>query len=210
MTFLTKSSRMSVKICCIKLSLATRVIAMIGLITSVLVLIQIFTDLAEQGKTSGTVSILLGLDIDEIILKANMQNNAALDKWLKIGYMVFAMLFAIASAILIWGSIVEINYFAYPWLVCESLSSIAQIVSILLMLSDFNNRHEKVDNWLLLFTLCNLCIYLYFWAVVFMSQKYWAEERNEEVTSNSTLTGVSVTTHSEPFDSQAPSLPVKC
>uniref|UniRef100_A0A0A9VSB9 tRNA(Ile)-lysidine synthase n=1 Tax=Lygus hesperus TaxID=30085 RepID=A0A0A9VSB9_LYGHE len=172
---------MNLKVCCIKLSLAARVIAMIGLITSVLVLTQLFSELVTENDGKGTVSILLGLDIDEFI----QADSEGLE--LKIPFLFFALIYAVASSILIWGSIVEINYYAFPWLICEAVSFATQVATFTLICIKMGNQ-VGVDRWVILLSVCNLFLSIYFWIVVFCAQRTWARQRREERENMSTTT----------------------
>ncbi|XP_073994796.1 uncharacterized protein [Rhodnius prolixus] len=197
---------MNLKICCIKLSLATRVIAMVGLITSVLVLTQLFTELAEKDG-NGTVSILLGLDVDEFT-QFNSQSTQGSE--IMIAFLFFSLIYAVASAILIWGSIVEISWYAFPWLACETLSFGTQIATITIHAINFQKKRN--DRWIILLSIFNLFLSVYFWVVVFSAQRSWASERKQERenASTSTLSSGNETMPDDVFETTAPPLPQKC
>ncbi|BES92936.1 Hypothetical protein NTJ_05746 [Nesidiocoris tenuis] len=171
---------MKLNVCCIKLTLAARVIAMIGLITSVLVLTQLFSELVTVNDRSGTVSILLGLDIDEFI-----ENDEGLE--LKIPFLFFALIYALSSSVLIWGSIVEVNFYAIPWLLCEALSFGMQVATFVKICINLANK-SYVDRWVVLVTVANLFLSVYFWVVVFCAQRVWARLKREERENMSTTT----------------------
>uniref|UniRef100_A0A224XPS6 Putative conserved plasma membrane protein n=1 Tax=Panstrongylus lignarius TaxID=156445 RepID=A0A224XPS6_9HEMI len=197
---------MNLKICCIKLSLATRVIAMVGLITSVLVLTQLFTELAEKDG-NGTVSILLGLDVDEFT-QFNSQSTQGSE--IMIAFLFFSLIYAVASAILIWGSIVEVSWYAIPWLVCEALSFGTQIATVTMHAINFQKKRN--DRWIILLSIFNLFLSVYFWIVVFSAQRSWAKDRKQERenASTSTLSSGNETIPDDVFENTAPPLPEKC
>jgi len=197
---------MNIKICCIKLSLATRVIAMIRLITSVLVLTQLSTELAEQDGNGGTVSILLGLDIDEFT-NSEGENQTATANIIMIGFLLFSLMYAVASAILIWGSIVEQRWCAIPWLVCEILSFGTQIATLAIHGMTLRTRQDK---WIILLSIFNIFLSIYFWIVVFCAQRSWSRDKNGLGENISTSTSSSGNTlHDEVIESTAPPLPSK-
>ncbi|XP_014281591.1 uncharacterized protein [Halyomorpha halys] len=198
----SRNSRMRLKICCIKLSLAARIIAMVGLIASVLVLTQLSTELAEpDANGGGTVSILLGLDVDDFWQSSS--NNGMQGLEVLIAFLLFSFVYATASAILIWGSIVEVSCFAYPWLLCEAISFVTQIITIYLhSLKSF----QRTNRWILLLSAFNLVISIYFWVVVFCAARSWAKQKREERenASTSTLSSGNETINDENYTTQLP------
>lgn len=184
---------------------------MIGLITSVLVLTQLSTELAEPENGGGTVSILLGLDVDDF---RDPSSNSTLSSGkldlqgleVLIAFLIFSFIYATASAILIWGSIVEVSCFAFPWLFCEAISFATQIVTLTIhaMKAD-----KKKDSWILLLSAFNLVISIYFWVVVFCAARSWAKQKREERenASTSTLSSGNETINDEPFE---PPITPKC
>uniref|UniRef100_A0A1B6LFD0 Uncharacterized protein n=1 Tax=Graphocephala atropunctata TaxID=36148 RepID=A0A1B6LFD0_9HEMI len=170
---------LDMKICCIKLSLAARVIAMIGLITSVLIITQISSELAEPEGTGGTVGILLGVDIDEF--KYTMSGEADEHRKQKVteimvAFLLFTLTYAVASAILIWGTIVEQSWCAIPWLICEAFSFATQVSTLAIHAIALRTRKDKV---VLLVSILKLGLSPYFWLVVFCAQRTWARQRRE-------------------------------
>lgn len=200
---------MRLKICCIKLSLAARIIAMVGLIASVLVLTQLSTELAEPENGGGTVSILLGLDVDDFRDSNSTLTTGKLDiQGLEviIVFLIFSFIYATASAILIWGSIVEVSCFAFPWLLCEAISFATQIVTVTIHIM---KADKKKDRWIIALSFFNLVISIYFWVVVFCAARSWAKQRKEERenVSTSTLSSGNETINDEAFETP---IPQKC
>uniref|UniRef100_A0A1B6EHQ1 Uncharacterized protein n=1 Tax=Cuerna arida TaxID=1464854 RepID=A0A1B6EHQ1_9HEMI len=170
---------LDMKICCIKLSLAARVIAMIGLITSVLIITQVSSELAEPEGTGGTVGILLGVDIDEF--KYTMSGEADEHRKQKVteimvAFLLFTLTYAVASAILIWGTIVEQSWCAIPWLICEAFSFATQVSTLAIHAIALRTRKDKV---VLFVSILKLGLSPYFWLVVFCAQRTWARQRRE-------------------------------
>uniref|UniRef100_A0A1B6E8E6 Uncharacterized protein n=1 Tax=Clastoptera arizonana TaxID=38151 RepID=A0A1B6E8E6_9HEMI len=166
------------KICCIKLSLAARVIAMVGLITSVLIMTQLSTEIAEPSDTRGTVSILFGLDIKEFEYTIQGKTNSSSSNNIEIliAFLLFSLMYAIASAILIWGTIVEQSWCALPWLICEAFSFATQISTLAIHAVALRIRTDK---WIILISILNIGLTFYFWVVVFCAAKTWRRQRRE-------------------------------
>lgn len=177
---MSETHELDLKICCIKLSLAARVIAMVGLITSVLILTQISAELAEPESTGGTVGILLGLDLEEFRYTISGEENSNSRKQeaieIMVAFLLFSLTYAIASAILIWGTIVEQSWCALPWLICEAFSFATQIATLAVHAIALRTRRDK---WIITISILNLGLTLYFWIVVFCAQRTWARQRRE-------------------------------
>uniref|UniRef100_T1ICS7 Uncharacterized protein n=1 Tax=Rhodnius prolixus TaxID=13249 RepID=T1ICS7_RHOPR len=116
-----------------------------------------------------------------------------------IAFLFFSLIYAVASAILIWGSIVEISWYAFPWLACETLSFGTQIATITIHAINFQKKRNDL-------------LSVYFWVVVFSAQRSWASERKQERenASTSTLSSGNETMPDDVFETTAPPLPQKC
>lgn len=194
----------NMKICCVKLSLAARVIAMIGLITSVLILTQLSTELADPENAGGSVSILLGLDVEEfkytISGEERFRKSDATE--IMVAFLLFSFIYAVASAILIWGTIVEQSWCALPWLICEAFSFATQVSTLAIHAIALRTRKDK---WIITFSVLNIGLTVYFWIVVFCAQRTWRRQSEEEKELERTRNGA----QDKSEESPVPPLPNK-
>ncbi|XP_039288584.1 uncharacterized protein LOC111063426 [Nilaparvata lugens] len=167
------------KICCVKLSLAARVIAMVGLITSVLILTQLSTELADPESSGGSVSILLGLDVEEFkyTIGGDDRQRKTDATEIMIAFLLFSFFYAVSSAILIWGTIVEQSWCALPWLICVAFSFATQVATLAIHAIALGTRKNKL---IIAISVLNIGLTVYFWIVVFCAQRTWRRQHEEE------------------------------
>ncbi|KAL1131845.1 hypothetical protein AAG570_011456 [Ranatra chinensis] len=174
-------------------------------ITSVLVLTQLSTELAEEqmsggvgngnsggnkinsnssnnstidGGGRGSITILLGMDMAQfmelVVTSTSLKYTPHLETVIMIGFLFVSFIYALSSAFLIWGTIVEQSWCSVGWLVSEAISISCQVSSMALPpLSTQAAKHK----WTLMFISVHFLLSVYFWIVVFSAQRVWSKRK---------------------------------
>ncbi|XP_015607953.1 uncharacterized protein LOC107273873 [Cephus cinctus] len=164
------------RICCMGLTLASRIIGMIGLTSSILlinVLVSDFFSNQEENFFASAIDswILFGLNWTQLV--KNSEFNRPTDSIL-LCFLIYSLAFLCASGLLILGSIYKKRFYAMPWLFLELISITDQFVALIVLLTQ-DIDSELFDSYPWYTPLSSLCLLIsvYFWMTVYNAQKEW-------------------------------------
>ncbi|KAJ3619241.1 hypothetical protein MTP99_004940 [Tenebrio molitor] len=171
------------------LTLATRLIAFVGIIISAVLVTVLLNDLsAKNFDTSRKIAASLGLDWRHFHPRASAGTN--LDpkgKMITSVVVVYALLFFLINVTLLLAAILEKPTLAIPWLTCEFVGCLSKLVALVIHFVAEVNKFDKVF-------VVGSCIYIlvmsWFWAVVYSSQSTWSKSNRslKLATPNATTT----------------------
>ncbi|XP_044262828.1 uncharacterized protein LOC123010194 [Tribolium madens] len=148
------------------LTLATRLIAFIGIAVSVLLITVLLNDLsAKKFNISRNVALALGLDWRHIDYRANASPKSDPE-----------------------GAIWEKFWLAIPWLICELLGCISKFSALIFHLI---TEKDNLSRLFLIGSTIYILVMIWWWLVVFTAQKTWQEKKhpNSEISFSINETG---------------------
>ncbi|XP_035717595.1 uncharacterized protein LOC118439721 isoform X1 [Vespa mandarinia] len=192
-------------LCCIGLSVASRIIGTYTLALSILI-INVFMSHFFIGNHEhdffGTVESWapIGLHWALVFKYFRLDRQSQVIAICSYAIFVYSMLFLISSAYLTYGSITRKSKYAVPWLYMQMISIIDQSTALGIQL--IHERYDVFDKSTWYIPLC--CIYLllnaYFWMVVQSSRREWSKNiENQQISQISGNLTDEVTTKSPSY-----------
>ncbi|KAK3911608.1 Putative KilA-N domain-containing protein R878 [Frankliniella fusca] len=150
---------------CVDASVGARIVAVLGLVTSGVVVAQLGAELA-RGAGDGGVAVLLGLSLDE--LDSRQRHTLHSDKHdhdhdqllqaladpgdrpphpfdtyvrdILVAFLVYAVLYLFSSGLLAYSSLVALRWGALPWLLLQAMSVASQVARLVVQVAQ--RAHE--------------------------------------------------------------------
>ncbi|XP_034232041.1 uncharacterized protein LOC117640003 [Thrips palmi] len=144
-------------LCCVDIAVGARMVAVLGVVTSTVVVAQLASELA-RGTGDGGVAVLLGLSLDELDSKqrhslhrdhhdhhgpfkdgvdAEPQPFDPFVRDVLAGFLAFAALYWTASVLLARTTIKTLRWGALPWLLLQALSVASQIARVVVQVAQY-------------------------------------------------------------------------
>lgn len=168
------------KLCCIGLSLATRIIGTYTMSLSILtinVLMSNYFSRTTDNEFFNTIQnwSFLGLNWIQVLRNSQIETKAQTTVAF---FFVYTISFLLASAYLTLGSISRKPKCAVPWMYLQMISIIDQSVALSIHLIH-GSQYDAYDSsmWYIPVSSVYLLMCTYFWMVVQAARKQWAEER---------------------------------
>ncbi|XP_034182238.1 uncharacterized protein LOC117605248 [Osmia lignaria lignaria] len=169
------------KLCCIGLSLATRIIGTYTMSLSVLtinVLMSNYFSRATDNEFFDSIQgwAFLGLNWIQVLRSSQAETKA---QTAVVFFLAYTISFLLASAYLALGSISRKPKCAVPWMYLQMISIIDQSVALSIHLTH-GSEYDAYDQsmWYIPVSSVYLLTSTYFWMVVQSARRQWAEERN--------------------------------
>ncbi|XP_063972617.1 uncharacterized protein LOC135160222 [Diachasmimorpha longicaudata] len=191
------------KWCCISSTIAARIIAMVGLATTILMINVLVSDYFSRSEEEFFEAIkmwaMVGLHWTEIVMITQIANQAGIILLLFLGYSVLSL---ICSSFLAFGTVYRHPKCTIPWLHLQLISVLDQTVAltfhILYAPKPLPGSNPEPFNWNVLASSIYLLITIYFWVTVYAAREDWtfhvrpashvvyyqASDNNPEIDSN--------------------------
>ncbi|XP_015126805.1 uncharacterized protein LOC107048239 [Diachasma alloeum] len=163
-------------LCCIGITLAARIIAALGLSTSILMINVLVSEFVSRGDEQEFFEAietwaLLGLHWTEFVKNAQIPKQAQM---ILICFLGYSFLFLISSTLLALGTLYRKPKCTLPWLYLQMISIVDQTVALTLHLVRPPPRHSTDKfQWYIPVSSIYLLITVYFWIIVFAAREDW-------------------------------------
>lgn len=172
------------KVCCIGLSAAARIIGTYTMSLSILMINMLMSNFFSREKDEDFFKsietwALLGLNWAQILRYSQIQKKA---QTVLVCFLLYCVLFLMASAYLALGSISRKPKCAVPWMYLQMISIIDQSValSIHLTRSPPDDVYDK-SMWYIPAATAYLLLCAYFWLVVQEARRQWSTTQENSV-----------------------------
>ncbi|KAK0172218.1 hypothetical protein PV328_005565 [Microctonus aethiopoides] len=163
-------------LCCMSLSLASRIIATLGLSVSILMLNIVISEFFGRPRDEFFTAVepwsFLGLNWTRFLHNSNIPNRVLVIFSCYFGYLI---LYLITSSLLAIGTVIRQSQFASPWLYFQIVSIADQLVTLILNLTTVPApENAERSHWYI--PLCSLYLMytIYVWMVVYAASEEWS------------------------------------
>ncbi|RLU26043.1 hypothetical protein DMN91_002206 [Ooceraea biroi] len=195
------------KLCCIGVSLAARIIGAYTMSISILMINVLMSNFfSRKGDEDFFESLknwaVLGLNWVQTMKYMPLQKKA---QTAMTCFLIYILLFLLASAYLALGSISRKHKCAVPWMYLQIISIIDQTVALsLLIMHDEQNSAFTKTVWYIPVASIYLVLSMYFWMIVQTARRVWYEEQQNQVDYDPRIS-ISVSAPTSSNSSKSPS-----
>ncbi|KAG7202033.1 hypothetical protein KM043_004717 [Ampulex compressa] len=167
------------RLCCSGLALGTRIIGTYTMSVSILMINVLMSNFFAREKDEDFFDTienwaLLGLNWAQILRNSQLPRKA---QTAMVCFLIYSMLFLLASAYLALGSISRKPKCAVPWMYLQMISIIDQSVALAIRLAQ-RQKYDVYDKsiWYVPVSSVYLLLSTYFWMVVQAARKEWLND----------------------------------
>ncbi|XP_014475262.1 PREDICTED: uncharacterized protein LOC106744757 [Dinoponera quadriceps] len=173
------------KLSCIGVSLAARIIGTYTMSLSILMINLVMSNFFsrkgdEEFFDSCKIWAVLGLNWMQILRNTQLQKKA---QTAMTCFLVYALLFLLASACLALGSMSRRHKCAVPWMYLQMISIIDQSVALSIHLTHSQQQYDVLEKsmWYVPVSSIYLILSVYLWVIVQAARKQWFNEQQDHV-----------------------------